>query len=259
MLVDAAALELAADAFSGDRLATEGTLEQAARVGKFGSTRSSITAVQHILAGVKRGPVDQPPITSLKHLSIALQFPDVESVVEYVGKRRAVEARLALAEDVPFVFKLVGERFERVASRGVKLKDTNQRPRLLRMRLHRFVAVLDVEVAVGGEARRPSLPHLFIHPLQYFRPQIIAVVLGDGGHHVERQRSCGTGAKLVIDEGQLHAARVFEFLEPDGVSHVATDAVELVAQYRLDLLTFGIGLHPGEHLIKCTALRTSLR
>ena len=50
-------------------------------------------------------------------------------------------------------------------------------------------------------------------PLEHFGPQVVAVVLGDGGHHVERQGPGGTGAELVVDEGQLHATGVFEFLQ----------------------------------------------
>ncbi len=112
-------------------------------------------------------------------------------------------------------------------------------------------------IAVGGEARRPALAHLLVHPLQHFRPEIVAVILGNRRHHVERERSGGTGAELVIDERQLDAAAVFEFLKADGVSHVAADAVELVAQDRLDLLLLRVGLHPGEHLVECDAFRTA--
>ena len=86
---------------------------------------------------------------------------------------------------VAFALELVGERFERVAARGVELEYANQRPRFLRVRLNRFVAVFDVDVAVRGEARRPVLPHLLVHALDHFFPQIVAVILGDGRHHVQ--------------------------------------------------------------------------
>ncbi len=154
--------------------------------------------------------------------------------------------------------ELVGERLERVAARGVQLEDANQRLRFLRVRLDRLVAVVDVDVAERGEARRPALPDLLVHPLEHFRPQVVAVVLGDGGHHVERQCTGRAGAELVVDERQLHAAGVLQFLQANGVPHVAADAIELVAEDRLDLLALGVGLHPGEHLVEGDPLRTSL-
>ena len=64
--------------------------------------------MQHVLAGVERRPVDEPPVVSLEDLPVAVQLADVEAVAENVRERRAVERGLALAVDVPFAFEFVG-------------------------------------------------------------------------------------------------------------------------------------------------------
>ena len=67
-----------------------------------------------VLAGIECGPVDESLVTPFEHLSVAVQFADVEPVAENVRKRRAAEAGLAVAEDVSFADKLVGETLERM-------------------------------------------------------------------------------------------------------------------------------------------------
>ena len=114
-----AALQFAADAFSGDRLAAERALEEPARQRMLGRARATVPSVHNVLAGVECGPVDQPFVPPLKDLPVAVQFADVEAIVEYPRKRRPIESRMAVAEDMPLTFELVGQAFECVASRGV--------------------------------------------------------------------------------------------------------------------------------------------
>ena len=101
--------------------------------------RAAVATIENVLAGVERRPVDQPLVPPLEDLPVAMQFADVEAIVENVRKSRAVETRLAGAVDVPLAFQAVGQALERVTARGVQLEDANNRLRLLRMRLNRLV------------------------------------------------------------------------------------------------------------------------
>ena len=85
----------------------------------FRRARATIPSVHNVLAGVEGGPVDQTFVPPLKHLSIAVQFPDVEAIIENPRNGRPIEARMAVAKRMPFTFELVGKALERVASRGV--------------------------------------------------------------------------------------------------------------------------------------------
>lgn len=167
---------------------------------------------------------------------------------------RAVESSLAVAELVAFVLQLVGERFERVAAARVQLEDADERFSLHRVGLHGLVSVVDVHVAEWCRPGGPALAHLLIEPLEHLGTQIVAVVLSDGGHDVERECSGRAGAELVVDEGEPNAAGVFQFLKPHRISHVAADAIQLVAQNRVDLLSFCVYLHPLEHLVESDAV-----
>ncbi len=53
--------------------------------------------------------VDEPPVLALEDLPVAMQFADVEPVVQNVRQRRAVESWLAWSVDVPLGGQLVGK------------------------------------------------------------------------------------------------------------------------------------------------------
>ena len=82
--------------------------------------------MQYVLAGIEGGTVDESPVFSLEDLPVAVQLADVESVAQDVRECRAIETRLALAEDMTFTLELVRERLECVAARGVQLEDADQ-------------------------------------------------------------------------------------------------------------------------------------
>jgi len=176
VLADAASLQLAADAFPGDRLAAVRAVEQATSQWMTGRSGSPVPAVQDVLPGVERGSVDESPVAPLEDLPVPVQFADVEAVAEDVRERRAMEAGLSPTENVPLAGKLVGEALEGVAARGVELEDADQRPRFLRVGLDRLVTVVHVDVAKRRQPRGPPLPDFLVHALEHFGPQVIAVV-----------------------------------------------------------------------------------
>ena len=106
----------------------------------------------------------------------------------------------------------VGRRFEGVGAACVPLEDAHNRFRFDRVRDHRLGAVIDIRVSVRGETRRPALRDLLIHALEHFGSQVVAVVLGDGGHDVEREGTGGAGSELVVDEGEFDATLILELL-----------------------------------------------
>ena len=61
---DAAVFQFAADAFTGDRLTAEGTLEKAAREWVLWGARAAVAALHDVLAGVERRPVDKPLVAA---------------------------------------------------------------------------------------------------------------------------------------------------------------------------------------------------
>jgi hypothetical protein len=82
-----------------------------------------------------------------------------------------------------------------------------------------------------------------IHPFLNFGPQIVAAMQRDSSHHVEGQFPRRVWTKLAIHDGELSVAFVFKFLKTDGVTHLATHTVELIAQNRTDAFASGVGLN----------------
>lgn len=163
---------------------------------------ASVLAVEHVLAGIEGLVVDQDAVAASEDLPVSLELAQVEPIVDDVRRRRAVESSLAVAELVAFVLQLDGERFERVAAARVQLEDADQRFSLHRVGLHGLVPVVDVHVAEWRRPGGPALAHLLIEPLEHLGTQIVAVVLSDGGHDVERECPGRASAELVVDEGK---------------------------------------------------------
>ncbi|HOL26948.1 MAG TPA: hypothetical protein PLS86_11715 [Phycisphaerae bacterium] len=122
----------------------------------------------------------------MEGLAVTLQLADVEPVVEDIRKRRAVESRLAGPVGVPFGGEFVGQALEGESTAGVELEDADDRLGLLRVRHDRLVAVVDIHISIGREARGPALPHLLVHALDHLGAQVVRVVLRHRRHHVER-------------------------------------------------------------------------
>ena len=131
--------------------------------------------------------VHQPLVTSLEDLAVAMELADIEPVIEDVGKGGAIEACLALAKAMPFSLKLVRQTLEGMPAGGIEFEDTGHGLRRFRMRLHGLVRIVAVNVAKRSQPRRPALADLLVHAFEHLQTQIVAVVLGDSGHHVERQ------------------------------------------------------------------------
>jgi len=258
VLVVPAAVELAADQFAGHGEVAAGTTEEATRERDVGVAGSTVATVKDVPAGVEHLAINQQAVTALEHLPVAFEFTDVEPVVEDVRECRAVEARLAGTIRVSFGCELVGQTLERESPAGVELEDADDGLGLLRVRHDRLVAIIDVDVAIRCKAGGPALLDLLVHALDDLGAQVVRVVLRHRRHHVERQCTRRARAELVLDEGQLDAAGIFQFLKPNRISHVATDAVEFVGEDGVDLLAFGVGLDPLEHLVERDAVGTAL-
>ena len=102
VFANTAVSKLPTDSFPGDRLPTERTLEHAAGERNVRRSGSAITTMQDVLAGVEGRVVNESSVLALENLPVAVQLTDVKPITQNVRQRRAVEARLALAEEVPF-------------------------------------------------------------------------------------------------------------------------------------------------------------
>ncbi|OQB78631.1 MAG: hypothetical protein BWX88_05148 [Planctomycetes bacterium ADurb.Bin126] len=256
--VAVAALEAAPNLLTGDGKTAARATQDAPGEHDLGAARPAVLPLQQVLAGVEEPAVDDQAVLALVHAAVTLEFADVEAVVQDVADGRSGESRLRPAVDVAFLLELVDHALEGVPAAGVELEDAHDRLRLLGVRDDRLATVLHVHVAVRRQTRGPALADLLVHALEDLGPQVVRVVLGDGGHDVERQRPGSTGAELVIDERQLDAAGVLELLQAHGVPHVAADAVEFVAEDGIEPRAAGVGLHPGEHLVEGRTLRPAL-
>ncbi|MEZ6152374.1 MAG: hypothetical protein R3C09_19920 [Pirellulaceae bacterium] len=81
--------------------------------------------MKHVLAGIKDRTVNEPLIASFKHLSVAMQLANIESIADNVRKRSTMEAWLTRAVDVSFALQLVRQSFESVAARCIEIEYTN--------------------------------------------------------------------------------------------------------------------------------------
>ncbi|MGC1274142.1 MAG: hypothetical protein WBC44_10585 [Planctomycetaceae bacterium] len=258
MGADAAALELPVDAFACHGLSAVGAAEQTTGQRDIGTTGPPVPAAQDILTGLERRPVDQWSMPARVERAATSDLADIEAIAQQVGKSGPMEPRLARAVDVSLALQLVGQALERVPTRRVELEQADDGLRFLRVRLDGLGAIaFDVQVSERGQPRRPALPHALVQAFEHLLAKIVAVVLGDGRHDVKRKSPGGAGTELVLDEAELYAAGIFELLQPNGVPHVAADAIELMAEDRLDLLPLGVDLDPVDHCIEDFAGRAA--
>ena len=205
VLTNVATLQFAADRFTADALAADGATKQPACERMFRIAETPILASQDHLTRLEGRARDQRSMLAGIGLPAPSQFADVEAVVKNVREGRTVEPRLAVAIRVSLTLKLIRQRLKDHPTAGIEIEYADHGLGLFRMRLDRLIAVIgDIDVAERSEPRRPALTHPFVHPLKNFGPQTVAVVLGDGSHHIERQSAGGSGTKLILDESQLH-------------------------------------------------------
>ncbi len=102
VLSHAATPQLAPDPFARDSLRAVDAREQSAGVRQVAFGDAAVLALKHILAGVERHAVDQPPVLPFEHRPIAPQLADVETIIEDVRQRGTLEPRLTRRVCVSF-------------------------------------------------------------------------------------------------------------------------------------------------------------
>ncbi|HPD13880.1 MAG TPA: hypothetical protein PLE19_02975 [Planctomycetota bacterium] len=166
VLADTAVKEFAPNALAGHGEAAVRAPDKPAGKQVDVMRHTAVPAIQDVLARLEGLPVDEEPVLALVDTPVAMQFADVEPVIQDVGQSRPVEARLARSVNEPFRRELVPQALEGVPAGGVELEDAKDGLRLHGMGLDRLVLILHVKVAVRRESRGPSLADLLVHAFQ---------------------------------------------------------------------------------------------